>query len=78
MYRLTIHELHEKLKGKEITAQEATKVLLKRIQEVDPKIKAYLTVTEEEAMKEAQEADRRIGAGKAAPLTGIPITRPSP
>jgi aspartyl-tRNA(Asn)/glutamyl-tRNA(Gln) amidotransferase subunit A len=73
MYRLTIHELHKKLKGKEVTAQEATGVLLKRIQEVDPKIKAYLTVPEQEALKAAQEADRSIGAGEAAPLTGIPL-----
>ena len=73
MYHLTIHELHTKLKDKKITAQEATKALLKRIQEVDPKIKAYLTVTEQEAMDEAKEADRMITAGKAAPLTGVPL-----
>jgi aspartyl-tRNA(Asn)/glutamyl-tRNA(Gln) amidotransferase subunit A len=73
VYRLTIHELHERLKGKEVSSQEVTAVLLKRIQEVDPKIKAYLTVTEQEAMKGAQEADRRIAAGKAAPLTGVAL-----
>jgi aspartyl-tRNA(Asn)/glutamyl-tRNA(Gln) amidotransferase subunit A len=73
VYRLTIHELHEKLQRKEVTAQEATEVLLKRIHEVNPKIKAYLTVTEQEAMKGAKEADRRIASGKAAPLTGVPL-----
>ncbi|MEJ2068127.1 MAG: amidase family protein, partial [Deltaproteobacteria bacterium] len=70
MYRLTIHELHERLKGKKVTAQEATEVLLKRIQEVDPKIKAYLTVTEQDALKAAQEADHRIADDKISPLTG--------
>ncbi|MBN1255393.1 MAG: Asp-tRNA(Asn)/Glu-tRNA(Gln) amidotransferase subunit GatA [Deltaproteobacteria bacterium] len=73
MHRLTIHELHKKLKGKEVTAQEATEALLKRIKEVDPKIKAYLTVTEKEAIAGAQEADRRIADGKISPLTGIPL-----
>jgi len=73
VYRLTIHELHKKLKNKEVTAQEATEALLKRIKEVDPKIKAYLTVTEQEALEGAQEADRRIAAGKASPLTGVPL-----
>jgi len=73
VYRLTIHELHKKLKDKEVTAQEATETLLKRIKEVDPKIKAYLTVTEQEAIAGAQEADRRIAAGKASPLTGVPL-----
>jgi len=73
VYRLTIHELHKKLKDKEVTAREAAEALLKRIKEVDPKIKAYLTVTEQEAMEGAQGADRRIAAGKASPLTGIPL-----
>jgi aspartyl-tRNA(Asn)/glutamyl-tRNA(Gln) amidotransferase subunit A len=61
------------LKGKKVTAQEATEILLKRIQEVDPKIKAYLTVTEQQAIKKAQEADRRIADDKISPLTGIPL-----
>jgi aspartyl-tRNA(Asn)/glutamyl-tRNA(Gln) amidotransferase subunit A len=73
LYHLTIHELHDRLQGKEVTALEATEALLKRIQEVDPRIKAYLTVTEQEAMQGAQEADRRIADGKILPLTGIPL-----
>ena len=73
MYHLTIHELHDRLQGKEVNSQEATEALLRRIKEVDPKIKAYLTVTEQEAIASAQEADRRIAAGKAAPLTGVPL-----
>jgi aspartyl-tRNA(Asn)/glutamyl-tRNA(Gln) amidotransferase subunit A len=73
MYRLTIHELHEKLKGKEVSAQEITEVLLERIRTVDPQIKAYLTVTAEAARKQAAEADNSIAAGRVLPLTGIPL-----
>ena len=73
MYRLTIHELHERLKSKEASSHAVTEALLQRIQAVDPRIKAYLTVTEQEAMDGAQEADRRIAAGKASQLTGIPL-----
>jgi aspartyl-tRNA(Asn)/glutamyl-tRNA(Gln) amidotransferase subunit A len=39
---------------------------------VDERVRAYLTITEELALKQAEEADRRIAAGDAAPLTGIP------
>ncbi len=73
MYRLTIHELHERMRNKDVTALEVTEVLLERIREVDPRIKAYHTVTEQEAMRGAQEADRRIAAGKASPLTGVAL-----
>ncbi|OGP93358.1 MAG: aspartyl/glutamyl-tRNA amidotransferase subunit A [Deltaproteobacteria bacterium RBG_16_54_18] len=73
MYRLTIHELHERLKGKEVSAQEVTGLLLERISTVDPQIKAYLLVTAEEAMAQARAADKRITAGGIALLTGIPL-----
>ena len=75
LYNLTIHELHEKLKKKEITSLELTEVFLKRIDAVDGKIKAYITVTKEDAMKQAMEADKRISSGKdITPLTGVPIS----
>jgi aspartyl-tRNA(Asn)/glutamyl-tRNA(Gln) amidotransferase subunit A len=73
VYRLTIHELHERLKSNEVSSQEVTGVLLERIQEVDPQIKAYLLVIEQEARKQAQEADQRIATGKIAHLTGVPL-----
>ncbi|MCJ7664777.1 MAG: Asp-tRNA(Asn)/Glu-tRNA(Gln) amidotransferase subunit GatA [Desulfobacterales bacterium] len=73
MYRLTIHELHERLKSKEVSSQEVTRLLLERIREVDPQIKAYLFVSEQQAMEGAQEADQRIATGKIVPLTGVPL-----
>ena len=75
LYDLTIHELHEKLKKKEITSLELTESFLKRIDAVDGKIKAYITVTKEDAIKQAIEADKRIASGKGVtPLTGVPIS----
>lgn len=72
---LTISELSEKLTKKEISSVEATKAYLDRIEKVDGKIHAFLTVTREEALKSAEEADRRISGGKdKTPLTGIPIS----
>ncbi|NMC74133.1 MAG: Asp-tRNA(Asn)/Glu-tRNA(Gln) amidotransferase subunit GatA, partial [Geobacteraceae bacterium] len=73
LYELTIHELHEKLKKREVSSVEATKSLLSRIESVEEKVKSFITVTPEEALKNAEEADKRIAAGEMDLLTGIPI-----
>jgi aspartyl-tRNA(Asn)/glutamyl-tRNA(Gln) amidotransferase subunit A len=73
MYSLTIHELHERLSKGEISSQVITEVLLERTKKIEPQINAYLSVTEQEAIEEAKEADNLIAAGKASLLTGIPL-----
>lgn len=73
LYRLTIHELHELLRKKEITSREITLSVLNRIKDVDNKINAYLYIDEERVVREAEEADRRIERGDTSPLTGIPL-----
>ncbi|BCG48797.1 Aspartyl-tRNA(Asn) amidotransferase subunit A [Citrifermentans bremense] len=73
IFDLTIHELHEKLKAKEVSSVEATRAMLDRIEAVDSQVNAYITVTPEQALVEAEEADRRIAAGDIASLTGIPV-----
>ncbi|UFS71845.1 Asp-tRNA(Asn)/Glu-tRNA(Gln) amidotransferase subunit GatA [Geomonas sp. RF6] len=73
IFELSLHELHEKLKQKELSSVEATTAMLKRIDAVDGKVNAYVTVTPEEALAEAAAADERIAAGDIDILTGIPI-----
>jgi len=46
--------------------------VLDRVSQVEPQVKAFVTVTEELAMTQAKEADKRIATGDAGPLTGIP------
>jgi len=73
-YQLTIHELHDLLKKGETTSRAVTESVLDRIRSVDEKVKAYITVTAEEARAQAQEADKRIRSGDASSLLlGIPI-----
>jgi aspartyl-tRNA(Asn)/glutamyl-tRNA(Gln) amidotransferase subunit A len=51
-----------------------TESVLSRIKAVDGKVKAYITVTEEVALRQAEEADKRIKGGDvSSPLLGIPI-----
>lgn len=74
LYHLTIHELHERLKKREINPLEVTEAFLKRIEAVDGEIKAYITITGEEAIQQAREADKRFFSGReVTPLTGIPL-----
>jgi aspartyl-tRNA(Asn)/glutamyl-tRNA(Gln) amidotransferase subunit A len=73
LFELTIHELHEKLKKREVSSVEATRSCLGRIAAVDDRVNAFITVTTEEALQAAGEADRRIAAGEMDTLTGIPV-----
>ena len=73
LYELTIEKAHRLLKAKEITAVELTRAVLERIDAVDTKIGAYLTVAADLALEQARQADQRIAAGNCRPLTGIPL-----
>jgi aspartyl-tRNA(Asn)/glutamyl-tRNA(Gln) amidotransferase subunit A len=78
LYRLTIHEAHDRLAAGEISAIELTEAVLERILAVDNDVKAYLTLTPEEALAQAHAADERRAAGTDAssadtPLLGIPL-----
>ena len=73
LHALTIEEAHRLLKAKEISSVELTRAVLQRIHAVEPRLDVFLTVTEEEAMVQAKEADRKIAHGHCGSLTGIPL-----
>lgn len=73
LHELTIQEAHAKLRAGEITSIELTRSALERIQAVEPQVGAFISVAEDAALKQAAECDKRIAAGDATPLTGIPI-----
>ena len=68
----TIHEAHRLLESKELSSVELTKAFLERIHQVEPKVRALVTTTDELALSQAQKADELIAAGDAHPLAGIP------
>ncbi len=70
---LTIREAKEKLTKKEISSTELTKAYLARIEKHDKKINSFVTVTADEALKNAKEADERIAQHDDLPLLGIPL-----
>ena len=71
--RLGIGELRERFDRGELSSVEVTRAFIERIREVDERIRAYLTVTEEEALEMASRADEMMKEGKVFPLTGIPL-----
>src|SRR5258708_2157238 len=74
LYTLTIHEAGELLRQRKISSVELTRAHLDRIRAVDDKVKAFTLVTDDLALKQAEEADRRFSSGATvSPLTGIPL-----
>ena len=71
---LTVHELLEKLKSKELTVTEITKAYVDRINEKEKDVQAFITPLTDEAIKKAEEIDKKIEAGEITnELAGISI-----
>ncbi|NJD06629.1 MAG: Asp-tRNA(Asn)/Glu-tRNA(Gln) amidotransferase GatCAB subunit A, partial [Methylococcaceae bacterium] len=73
MHDKSIAELAARLRGKAFSSRELTQSFLERIERFNPSLNAFVTVTTERALEQAEVADRRIAAGEAGPLTGIPL-----
>ena len=74
LYNLTIHELQELLARRQVSAVELTQDVLGRIEKVEPKVKSYITLDPEGAMKQAEAADKALKAGTGGMLCGIPLS----
>ncbi len=73
LYDLSMTQARDLLAKREVSSRELTLAVLDRIDAVDDRVRAYVTVTPELALQRADEADSRIAAGNAGPLTGIPV-----
>src|SRR5438094_9825945 len=70
---VSITELHDRLRRREVSAAELLEEHLEAIEREEPRVHAFLRTTAEIARAKAAEADRRLAAGDGAgPLTGIP------
>ena len=73
LHGLSVTEAAAKLRSGETTSVALTEAMLKRIEAHNPALNAFLTVTADLALELAKQADARIKAGTASPLTGVPI-----
>ena len=71
---LTVHELQEKLKNKELTIKEITEAYANRIDEKEKDVQAFVTVLTDSAKKKAEEIQNKIDSGEIkGEFAGIPI-----
>ncbi|MBM3924656.1 MAG: Asp-tRNA(Asn)/Glu-tRNA(Gln) amidotransferase subunit GatA [SAR202 cluster bacterium] len=73
LHDLTIQESHTLLRSGQVSSVELTRACLDRIRKVEPKIKAFVTVTEDEAMRMARRADKERLYNNGSPLAGVPV-----
>ncbi|MDP0562969.1 MAG: Asp-tRNA(Asn)/Glu-tRNA(Gln) amidotransferase subunit GatA [Candidatus Endonucleobacter sp. (ex Gigantidas childressi)] len=73
MYNKTLAEQSRALAAGTISSIELTQSYLKRIQQLDKTYNSYITVTAEQALRQAAAADKRRTSGNSTALTGIPL-----
>ena len=70
---LNIKEARKGLENKDFSSLDLTKACLDQIKKLEGKLNAFVTITEKEALKQAEAADELISSGQDLPLLGIPI-----
>ncbi len=73
LHALTIHELSELLEKRAVSSRDITEAFYQRIDALDDRVHAYLTLTPELAYEQAERADRRRRAGESGALLGMPL-----
>jgi aspartyl-tRNA(Asn)/glutamyl-tRNA(Gln) amidotransferase subunit A len=69
----TIRELGERYRKRDLSPVEVTRTLLGRIEQLDPMLHAFITLTADRAMADARAAEAALQRGDARPLLGIPV-----
>ena len=74
LYASSIHQLKKLLHDRQVSAMEITRSVLDRIDRVEERISAYITMDRDTALAQAGEADRRLADGTGGALCGIPVS----
>ena len=74
LYSLTLTDIAKKIKNKEVTIKEVLDSVYSRIDEKEPEVDAYLTLTRESAYKKAEELQEKLDNGEdIGILGGVPV-----
>lgn len=69
---LTAVELGKKIKAGEVTVKEAVEAAFAQIEKVEGDVHSFVTLTKEQALKDAGEIQKKIDAGElTGPLAGV-------
>jgi aspartyl-tRNA(Asn)/glutamyl-tRNA(Gln) amidotransferase subunit A len=69
----TIRTLGMRYRKRELSPVEVTRILLDRIVQLDPRLHAFVTLTTDRALADAQAAEEALRRGDTRPLLGIPV-----
>ena len=73
LWQLTLHEARAGLDAGSFSAVELARACFERISQVEERVKAYVTLTESRALRQAEAADKALAEGRGGPMTGIPV-----
>ncbi len=73
LYQLTIHELRSLLERGDVTAEQVTTSIFRRIRKVDPKVGAFISLSEDTAIEQARYCDERGYGEQTEVLAGVPL-----
>jgi aspartyl-tRNA(Asn)/glutamyl-tRNA(Gln) amidotransferase subunit A len=72
--RLSIGEASRRIAARELSPVELTRAYLERIESVEPRVNAYITVTADQALEQARTLEAELARGRPrSPLHGIPL-----
>ena len=70
---LTIHQLLEQLRAGELSSREVTQACLDRVEKVDDRLNAFISVDATDALAQADAADQSRAVGEDLPMLGVPV-----
>ncbi len=73
LFALTIAQARDLLRRREMSAVELTRACLERMNEVERRLNAFITLCPREALEQAEAADQRLAQGEASAMCGIPL-----
>src|SRR6516225_1642117 len=75
LWRLSATELAQRIRNREVSAREAAKAALERLDAVNPSINAVVAHRPEEVYEQADRIDEAVARGEdPGPLAGVPVT----
>ena len=72
-HSLTIHQLIEQLQAGELSSREVTQACLDRVEKVDDRLNAFISVDAADALAQSDAADQSRAAGEDLPMLGVPV-----
>ena len=73
LHEKTAAEIGRGIHAGEFSSEDVTRHFLQRIEQGNPRLNAFVTVTAERALADARRADAAVADGRGGPLTGVPI-----